>query len=368
MIRKLLLSFLVLLLTVVLLWGGTGLYFKHVASGPWPERPAVAATGAFESERSCWHGGGYDEWMSDLRGLNGYWNPLGWLFGRRFPRSRYDELAARVDCRFISYRSDGFPISGYMLAPRDSDAEKLPVLIYNRGGNGSFGATTFFLAMHMLVPYAEEGFLVLASNYRGASDREPEKYGFDEFGGKDVRDVEKLLELVERIPHADADNVFMLGASRGAMMSYLVARNTDRIRALASINGGADLEHELIYRPAMEQVYAGRIPDYATRKKEALAERSVIHWADELPRDMPILLLAGGKDERVDPESSPRLAARLDEIGHPHKLVMYPEDDHSLRANWDESEREVIAWFRAHARPAATPASASAESAAPATH
>jgi dipeptidyl aminopeptidase/acylaminoacyl peptidase len=351
-IRKFLLGIFLVILGIALAWGATGLYFKLAHSGTWPERAAVQPTGVFERETSCYHGGGYDQWMGELRELNGYWNPLGWLLVNRMPRSTYDEAVAKVDCRFITYESDGFPISGFMLAPKDAGTGRLPVLIYNRGGNGSYGATTFFMALYMLAPYAEQGFIVLASNYRGSTDREPEKYGVDEFGGRDVRDVEKLVELATRLPQADADNIFMLGASRGAMMSYLVARNSDRIRALASINGGSDLEHELIFRPAMERVYAGRIPDYATRKSEVLAQRSVMHWAEELPREMPILLIYGGRDERVDPQSSPRLKARLDEIGHPSKLVAYPDDDHSLNQNWTRAEQEVVAWFRSHLRDA----------------
>jgi dienelactone hydrolase len=353
-IRKFLRALGLVILFLVVAWGGTGLYYRHIGSGPWPERTPVAPTGVFTKEVNCFHGGGYDEWIADLRGLNGYWNPLGWLLASRMPREIYEKAVATVDCRFVRYQSDGFEISGTMLAPKSSDGKRLPVMIYNRGGNGSFGAGTFFSALYALTPYAQEGFLVLASDYRGFTDSEPEKYGFDEFGGSDVRDVEKLIEFVDRLPQADPDNIFMLGASRGAMMSYLVARNSNRLRALASINGGADLEHELIYRPAMERVYAGRIPDYATRKTEVLAARSVLRWAEELPRDLPILLISGGRDERVDPQSSPRLKARLDELEHPSKLIVYPEDDHSLRQNRRVAEKEVIAWFRAHLKPDAT--------------
>ena len=142
----------------------------------------------------------------------------------------------------------------------------------------------------------------------------------------------------------------MLGGSRGTMMSYLVARRDHRFRAIASINGANDLEAELKFRPEMEQVYVARIPDYATRRSEVLAQRSVMHWAEELPRGAPILLLHGGRDWRVDPQNGPRLKARLDAIGHPNKLVMYPEDDHNLAQNAEQSKDEIVAWFRAHAR------------------
>lgn len=340
---------------VLLAWAGTGLYFKTTDAGPWPAPVAVQPSGVFERETTCWFGGGYDEWQAMLRNRNGSFNPLGWILTKRFPREMYESAASTVDCRFLRYQSDGYAIGGYLLMPKDAGDKKLPVIVYNRGGNGSFGAMVFAEALYSLAPYAREGFLVVASQYRGFTDDEPEKYGFDEFGGKDVRDVEKLIELTAKLPNADMDNVFLLGASRGAMMNYLVARRHDDIRAIASINGGADLEKELAFRPEMERMYQGRIPDYATRKSEVLAERSVIRWAEELPRATPILLVQGGKDERVDPASGPALKARLDAIGHPNRMVVYPEDNHSLHQNWDKARGEIIAFFREHLRtPAGT--------------
>ena len=214
MIRRIFRGFLAFIALIVLAWAGTGLYFKIVDAGPWPERVALQPTGVFQQETNCWPGGGYDQWMARLRGMNGTWNPLGWILLKRFPREMYERAAAAVDCRSVFYESDGFRIGGYLLMPNDAGDRKLPVIVYNRGGNGSYGAIVFAEALYSMAPYAEQGFLVVASQYRGFTDSEPEKYGFDEFGGKDVRDVEKLIELAARLPNADMDNVFLLGARR----------------------------------------------------------------------------------------------------------------------------------------------------------
>ena len=312
----------------------------------------VQPTGVFETEASCFHVGGYDAFITRIRSRNPAWRPKLWLLPWIFPREHYEKAQAALDCRAVRYDSDGLAISAWMVAPKRPPGTRLPVLIYNRGGNGSFGALTFATAMLHLFPYAHEGFVVLASNYRGAEDDDPAKPGQDEFGGADVRDVERLLALVDRLPQADPDNVFMLGVSRGVMMSYLVARNTDRIRAIASINGEADLEASLAFRPEMGNVYSERMPEYATRKSELLAQRSVLHWAEELPRETPILMVHGSRDERVDPANGPRLKQRLDELGHPNKLVTYADDDHFLSKNHDAALAEVVGWFRAHAKPA----------------
>src|SRR5581483_10175019 len=45
-----------------------------------------------------------------------------------------------VESRQITHLSDGLKIKGYVVVPRTG--EKLPGVIYNRGGNRNFGAVT----------------------------------------------------------------------------------------------------------------------------------------------------------------------------------------------------------------------------------
>src|SRR5690606_13023160 len=158
----------------------------------------------FLAEASCFQVAGYDAFVAGIRARNSAWTPKLWLLPWMFPRDRFEHAQATLDCRSVRYESDGFAITGWMVAPKHPPAgSRLPVLIYNGGGNGSFGALTFVDAMVQLFPYAQEGFLVVASNYRGLDDDNPVEHGRDEFGGADVRDVERLLALVDRLPYAD---------------------------------------------------------------------------------------------------------------------------------------------------------------------
>lgn len=62
----------------------------------------------------------------------------------------------------------------------------------------------------------------------------------------------------------------------------------------------------------------------------------------------PVLLLAGTRDTRVPFEpNSARLARLLAAGNREHRLVSY-DDDHMLASHRDETDREIIAWFRAH--------------------
>ncbi|MBP1474526.1 S9 family peptidase [Frateuria sp. MAH-13] len=289
----------------------------------------------------------YDAWMDRIKARNAWWKPKILLLPFLFPREDFERGQQQLDCSAITYESDGLTIYGWMAVPKGKPGSKFPVLIYNRGGNGSFGALEFPLLLSKVFPYAENGFLVLASQYRGMPETDPERFGTDHFGGDDVRDVTRLIELARRLPDADPHEIFMLGASRGGMMTFMAARRTRDIKAVAVISGVSDLESELQFRPEMEQVYRERIPGYPADKARVLAERSVLAWAQDLPADMPVLLLHGDKDERVSPANGTRLHQRLDQLQRPNKLIVYPGDDHFLSHHKKEAVEEVVRWFRA---------------------
>jgi dipeptidyl aminopeptidase/acylaminoacyl peptidase len=168
----------------------------------------------------------------------------------------------------------------------------------------------------------------------------------------------RLIDLSRTLPGTDGDRVFLLGQSRGAMMSYLVARRRSDITAMATIAGATDLGAGLAWRPEMERVYRARIPGYADDKPAALRERSALRWAEHLPAGMPVLLLHGEADDRVSVDDSRAMAARLRQLDRPHRLVVYPGDDHSLRQNRRAAHAEIVAWFRS----AGTAAAEAAES------
>ncbi|MGH8078329.1 MAG: alpha/beta hydrolase family protein [Lysobacter sp.] len=166
------------------------------------------------------------------------------------PSRAFDFARSGFDCRLVSYASDGHTIFGYVVQPKQDTANgKRPVLVYNRGGNSSFGRIDSLQLFREFLPLAKAGYLVVASQYRGSVDGNAKKFGADEFGGKDVGDVLRMIDLSLTLPSADANNLFMLGASRCGMMSYLVARQRTDIRAMATIAGATDLRAGLEWRP-----------------------------------------------------------------------------------------------------------------------
>jgi len=96
----------------------------------------------------------------------------------------------------------------------------------------------------------------------------------------------------------------------------------------------------------MEKVYARRIPGYRKNKVAELERRSVLKWVNELSPIIPILLLHGTNDKRVSVNHSIDLAAALSASNIPHKLVLYPDDNHGLMQNKEKANKELVSWFR----------------------
>jgi dipeptidyl aminopeptidase/acylaminoacyl peptidase len=84
-------------------------------------------------------------------------------------------------------------------------------------------------------------------------------------------------------------------------------------------------------------------------------------WAEDLPKDMPVLLLHGDKDERVSVANGIRLHQRLDQVQHPNRLIVYPGDDHFLSRHREEAIGAVVGWFLAAMTDAAVSAAVSAK-------
>jgi len=254
-------------------------------------------------------------------------------------------IASGVQLQSITYSSDGLRVHGYLARPRGDDAP-LPCVIYNRGGNQRFGTLGDAEALLALGPIALEGYVVVASQYRGSRGSE----GRDEFGGADVNDVLNLIPLLESLPDADASRIGMIGWSRGGMMTYLALARTDRVSAAVVGAGAADLGEAARRRPELDRVFRELIPDYDTASQEKLAARSAVNWPDRLNKETPILVLQGGADWRVDPRQSLVLAEKLLDARHPFRLVFFEGGDHGLTEYRSEVQGLVGDWFHRYVR------------------
>lgn len=245
-----------------------------------------------------------------------------------------------VACERISYRSDGHRVYGYVWRSPKRMQLPQPILIFNRGGaqefsklrpNTQFGFYRFVKA----------GFVVVASQYRGNDGGD----GRDEFGGADVNDVLRLVDIARTLDGVDPDNVFALGYSRGGMQTLLAAKRSAGFRAAATVGLPADFLASLEDNPGSSANFAALIPEFATDPEGTLKARSALYWTDAI--QLPLLLIAGSADSSVRTHThSIALARRLGELGKSYELVVYDGDSHGVMLNARDRDDRIIQWFR----------------------
>lgn len=252
----------------------------------------------------------------------------------------YDHLD-KVDFSRISYLSDSLLVTGLMVTPKAEG--KYPVIVYNRGGNRDLGRLLVATSVDILSKFAAEGYVVVASNYRGNSSSE----GTEEFGGSDVNDVVNLINVLSEIPKADAEKVGLLGLSRGGMMNYLTLKHGDltQIKATATIGGIVDLQVTEKYHPEMTEVFNELIPNIRDDKTKALRSRSAIYWVDKMPDNVPMLILHSKTDEHVSYEQIPPFLDSLKAYSVPFETAIYEDDTHGLTNHQEEVLVKITEWF-----------------------
>ncbi|MFP3390742.1 alpha/beta hydrolase family protein [Brevibacillus sp. SIMBA_040] len=245
-----------------------------------------------------------------------------------------------IEVNKIRYNSDDTNVVGFILKPTRMQTEKLPVLIFNRGGNQEYRKLDEN-SIKYLAYLASHQYIVVASQYRGADGGE----GQDEYGGKDVSDILNLSKLANHLSYADPSRKVLLGYSRGGMMSYLAIKEGIDVKAAAVIGAPSDLMKFSSERKEIKSLLDELIGDPETKKIE-YEERSAVYWPEKL--HVPLLILHGDNDLDVNVEHSKKLDERLNEFGMPHKLIVYPFGSHSLGNYYEEAHLEIFSWFDTH--------------------
>jgi dipeptidyl aminopeptidase/acylaminoacyl peptidase len=248
---------------------------------------------------------------------------------------------AGFECQRIKYLSDGLKVVGFIWKPKNTQDRKLPLIILNHGGYRDVGKLLPWSRFGYYT-FVSNGFVLIASQYRGVDGGE----GQDEHGGADVHDVLNLIPLAKSLGYVDMNNVFMLGWSRGGMMTYLALKNGIPVNAVAVGSGVTDLIDSLKKTPQLAgPVLKELIPDYDKRGEELLRERSAVYWPEKI--SVPVLIMHGSGDWRADAGSQAlAFAQRLQALGKTYELIIYADDGHGVPLNRADSDRRIIEWFR----------------------
>ncbi|MBO9662699.1 prolyl oligopeptidase family serine peptidase [Dokdonella sp.] len=259
----------------------------------------------------------------------------------------------------------GMPIDAFVTIP-DGNGKRPLVVMPHGGPIGVADALHFDRGVQFL---ASLGYAVLQVNFRGSDGygrafREAGRY---QYGRGIEDDIDAALQAaLERFP-LDKERMCVLGASYGGYSAlYSAFRWPGRFRCAVSISGVSD--RTLFFtasdggttrqgREALERWIGNPRTDL-----EAMIATSPLYQYRQLT--LPIMLVHGREDARVDFEHTRRLIRMLNLVRRPPVALSFDDEGHSIgeAKNLDAEWSGIAGFLRQHlgAVPAGAPAAAKA--------
>jgi dipeptidyl aminopeptidase/acylaminoacyl peptidase len=224
------------------------------------------------------------------------------------------------------------------------DGVNNPLLLFLRGGNRNFGLGNPGSDFSCIRNYT-----VLATTYRdGVSE------GIDEFGLSDVNDVDNLLLYVPKLEEKlnlvfKPSQIFVLGASRGGMQMFLALSRSlwlqSQVQKAASLCGLLDLRMLIASRKDMKKMF---IEDYgfvpSVNEESWIRQRDPMEVVGKIRKDLPLLIVQGTQDIRLDLGIGLNMTRKLQENGNSVTYLEIEGGDHCLR-NQPHCMELIADWF-----------------------
>jgi dipeptidyl aminopeptidase/acylaminoacyl peptidase len=219
--------------------------------------------------------------------------------------------------------SDGLRVHGRLYVPRTD--KKLPVVIFNHDGIDGITKSHHLSSIRM----ANYGYVVFSPSYRGEDGSE----GQIEIAKGEVNDVLNSIKLMSTVKEADTERIAFAGASHGALISLLAASRTDRVNAIVSAYGVADIYKWYDYMKANNKLGNDKITrqtygDGPQDRPQSFAIRNAVSFVDRIKA--PVLILQGDQDDIVPTEQAIFLKNALDKHNVPNILKIYPDCLHGF--------------------------------------
>lgn len=236
----------------------------------------------------------------------------------------------------FTYISDGYRVKAYISIPLSLVENQSPgkCILYNRGGNSKIGLLSDEDTAKLCVSTNR---IIIASQYRGADGGS----GKDEFGGKDLNDVIRLIDLCEtHFDFIDMEDFCVAGVSRGGMMTYMTAKQDNRVKGIIAISAVSDLFQSYEAREDMQKLLYNYIGTTPEQNPDEYEKRSAIYWTDEI--NIPVLIIHSKYDEQVSFTQAEDIYDEFKENSINVSFSVRDDDIHGL----SKADTEVILeWF-----------------------
>lgn len=241
----------------------------------------------------------------------------------------------------LDYRaSDGAMVHGYLTLPPGKDAATLPMLTMVHGGPWGNFSNDYTTLVQLL---ANRGFAVFQPNFR-ASTGYGEKYMLapkSDFGnGRVQADIIEGVQWLLANGVGDRKRLAIMGDSFGGYATLMALTHTPDLfqfgmatvpptdfgRTMQAAAKPAGAPGELPFSQHLAEVGIA-LDDAAALKR--ITDASPAANAGKVTR--PLLIIAGGKDDKVEIASVTDYVARLQGLGRPVTLLVEPDEGHNLR-------------------------------------
>ena len=255
--------------------------------------------------------------------------------------------------------SNGVIISALTFLPKNiSSRKRLPLIVFAHGEIHGNVATDE--EVHVVREMLEQGYAVIAPDYRGSSGYGTEFEQLIDYGGLEIADVHAARNfMLERYPRLDRRRVGIVGWSHGGLIALMTAFEYpgDYQAIYAGVPVSDLIERIKILGPGYEQMFAAphHIGKTVAESAEEYRRRSPAYHAVKLRS--PLLLHANTSDVDVQFPEVMRLITALNEAGKSFEHRIYtnsPGGHYFNRLDTPsalESRREIWRFLGQHLRP-----------------
>jgi dipeptidyl aminopeptidase/acylaminoacyl peptidase len=225
-------------------------------------------------------------------------------------------------------------------------------IVYIHGGPTSQTMNSF----NRFVQYAvNQGYMVLAPNYRGSSGygKEFQQANLFDMGGGDLQDVLAGVDWVKQTGHLDPKKIAVMGASYGGYLSMMAVTKAAEVWAagvpiVPFVNWATEIENE---DPELRQSDLATMGD-PVKNKALFDERSPINFVDQIKA--PLLLLAGGHDPRCPKSETQQVVDAIKKRGGTVDSKVYENEGHGFARveNQIDAYKRIADFLLAHVVPA----------------
>src|SRR5208282_3391538 len=260
-----------------------------------------------------------------------------------------------VEPHLVHYPSkDGkWTISAFVYVPYNLPRNgEHPAIVYVHGGPTAQTVNDFSRFVQYM---ANQGYLVIAPNYRGSTGygEEFQQANLFDMGGGDLQDVLAAAEWIKKTGYVDPKKLILMGGSYGG---YLTMMGVTKAAALWAagvpivpfVNWFTEIQNE---DPVLQQSDLATMGDL--EKNKALYEdRSPINFVDQIKA--PLYLLAGGNDPRCPKEEAQQVVDAVKKRGSVVEYKVYENEGHGFAKveNQIDAYKRVADFLKAHVPPA----------------